>query len=421
MNCIATRTVLQYIMAHFPFMKLLIKTTSLLCVLALTACRAPTAEQVATELPIIITATALAHQAALPTATQTLSPEGLVRLGQDVANSGDWAGAILLYDQAITQDPGYAQAYLLRGDAYKQLGDLTQAISNYDTAISIDPNMSTAYNNRGLAHSELSNASEALQDFSKAIELSPTFGLAYRNRADLQLEAGNWAAASLDLQVYLTLIPNAPDKEQVEAQIVELQNRVVEEAGEEGLLFADDFSDPTSGWYTNGDPASPGFYDSGGYRLMKTQPQGAVWALPGRLFGDVRIEVDATKMGGIDDNYFGIMCRVQGTTDTASFYVLLISSDGYYGIGKRVNEGPLELVEQDAMYFSSHINQGNSTNHITAICSGTRIALYVNGELLVEVEDASLASGQIGLMVGAFDVEGTDILFDNLKVYTAAP
>lgn len=352
-----------------------------------------------------------------PTVTPTLSPDELLNLGQDALNAGRWQDAVFLLDQYMLLNSTNPEAYLARGNAYKELGDLAQAISSYDQALAIDPNIAIVYNNRGLAHSEAGNAEQALADFAKAIELAPTFGLAFRNRAAIQLAAGNLAAASLDLQIYLTLVPNAPDRAEVEAQIADLQGQVVEAAPDDGSLFSDDFSDPNSGWYSNGDPASPTYYDNGGYRVVKTQPDGAVWALPGRLFTDIRLEVIATKQGGDNDNFFGVMCRVQGTTDSGNFYMLLISSDGYFGITRRVNGGTMELVDQEKMLYSSKINQGDATNKITAICDGDRLALYVNDELLVEVTDDAIPNGQIGLVAGTFDVPGTNILFDDVKVF----
>lgn len=355
----------------------------------------------------------------LPTATATPTFDELLVLGQDAANNGDWTSAIAYLDQAIASNPT-AQAYYLRGGVYFASGDLQQALTDYDQAIALDPNLSSAYQSRGLVQAELGDTDQALADISKAIELSPNFALAYRNRAEIQMNLGNTSAASFDLQAYLALVPNAPDRTQVEAIIASLQEETVTNAGEEGLLFFDDFSDVNSGWYTNGDPASPGLYSSDGYRLIKEQPQGAVWALPGRIFTDVRVEVKTTKQGGEDDNWFGVMCRVQGTTQTGNFYILMISSDGYFGIGKKTGD-ILELIGQDKMLLHPAINKGNATNLISAICAGNRLTLYVNGEFVVETTDADYTSGQVGILAGTFEVAGTDILFDDFAVYAEAP
>ena len=382
-------------------------------VLALVSCTLPGAEPRGLPAP--------SETAFVPAATPTLTATEILSLGEAAANGGDWGGAIVFYDQSIALDAANPQAFLLRGNAYKELGILDQAISNYDEAIALDPFFATAFNNRGLAHAAAGNYDLALPDFAAAIEISPTFALAFRNRAEIQEAAGNLAAAALDLQVYLTLIPNAPDAAEVEARIADLQGEVLAAAGEDGLLFFDNFSDATSGWYTNGDPASPGVYSGGGYVLIANQPLAPVWAMPGRLFGNTRIEVLATKQGGEDNDFYGVLCRVNGTGINGEFYALIISSDGFFAIAKRVDDDPFVTVGQEGMLASPHINKGEATNKITAICSGTRLALYVNDRFVVETQDADLVSGQPGLIVGNFEQDMASVFFDDFKVYTEQP
>lgn len=97
------------------------------------------------------------------------------------------------------------------------------------------------------------------------------------------------------------------------------------------ILFSDDFSDPPSGWgiWTR-DGASVDYYEEG-LRIQVSEPQYDFWSVAGLNFEDVIIEVDATTLGGPDDNDFGIICRYQ---DKDNFYMLVVSSDGYYGIAK---------------------------------------------------------------------------------------
>ena len=384
----------------------------LLLAFILAACQTPVAEQPA------VAATFTPIQPVEATATATLSPDQLISLAQDASNRGDWPGAILLLDLAISQDPENTQALLLRGNAFRESGDFAQALSNYDQALAFDAELAAVYHNRAVTYVEQGDSAAALADFARAIEIAPTFGLAYRNRAELQLAAGNTAAAALDYQIYITLIPNAPDRAEVEAKIAELQALTIASASPEGLLFLDDFSDPESGWYTNGDPTNIGGYSGGGYVLQIKQSNAGLWAMPGRLFSDVRIDVLATKQGGDNDNVIGVMCRLSGAGGSADFYAFMISSDGFYGIGKRVNSGDLLLIDQEQMQFNSAILQGEATNKITAICSGARLALYANDTKLVEVTDDALNSGQVGVFAASHPNPGTSIFFDDFAVFS---
>jgi len=189
-------------------------------------------------------------------------------------------------------------------------------------------------------------------------------------------------------------------------------------SGEEtGYLFQDDFSDTSGGW---AEDRTEGItdYEQGGYRIMVNQPSFYFWSTPGLSLTNVRIEVETTKLSGPDDNEFGIICRYQ---NPQNFYFLTISSDGYYGITKLVDD-QFSLVGMDNLLFSENINQGeNSKNTLRAECDGTHLRLYANGTLLAETTDVDLDTGDIGLIAGTFDESGTDILFDNLTVADPAP
>ena len=153
-------------------------------------------------------------------------------------------------------------------------------------------------------------------------------------------------------------------------------------------------------------------YEYDRYRIVVNAPNADYWSNPGLFFEDVQIDVDALKNAGPDDNDFGVLCRYQ---NTENFYFLIISSDGYYGIGI-VEDGRQRLLEPPQMYHSETINPGDAVNHIQAVCQGSRLALSVNGEFIAETFDATFSNGDIGLIVGSFDESGVDVIFDNLSV-----
>ena len=180
------------------------------------------------------------------------------------------------------------------------------------------------------------------------------------------------------------------------------------------VLFFDDFSNIGSGWDRSQDTNYVSDYANGSYRIYVNDTNYDIWANPSKSFpGDVRVEVDATKAGGSDDNDFGLICRYQ---DTNNFYFLLISSDGYAAIGK-YESGSQQLISSDKMVKVEGITPGAATNHIRADCVGSELKLYVNGNLVVTATDSSFTSGDVGLMAGTFSEPGTDILFDNFYVY----
>jgi hypothetical protein len=179
------------------------------------------------------------------------------------------------------------------------------------------------------------------------------------------------------------------------------------------ILFQDDFSDPDSGWDRVQGSSGMADYDLGGYRIQVNQENFDILATPGRNYQDTSVEVNAVKIGGPDENDFGIVCRYQ---DPENFYFFVISSDGFWGIGIEINGQELQLVGMTDMQFSRLIQQGEATNQIRADCSGNRLTMYVNGRILESVTDNRLDFGDVGLIAGAFDTPGTDILFTDYVV-----
>ena len=125
--------------------------------------------------------------------------------------------------------------------------------------------------------------------------------------------------------------------------------------------------------------------------------------------------MDATKIGGPDDNAFGVQCRYQ---DVDNFYFFYISSDGYAGIG--INKAGTKTIISSSdgnMVSDSNINQGAATNHLRADCIGSTLTLYVNGTQIATATDSTFTGGDVGLMAATFSVGGADILFTNFFVY----
>jgi hypothetical protein len=184
-----------------------------------------------------------------------------------------------------------------------------------------------------------------------------------------------------------------------------------------GLPFEDDFSDPGTGWEVGDDEDGSVGYNDGVYFVIAREENRTVVGRANRSFDNVVIEVDATQIsaGPTDNNDYGVTCRGQGNGDE---YYLLISGDGYYSILKWVGSEFENLVDWTS---SDVIHRGSASNHIRAVCDGSRLALHVNGELLAQASDAAFFAGDIGLTATTYEDEPTEVHFDNLRVYAPAP
>ena len=185
---------------------------------------------------------------------------------------------------------------------------------------------------------------------------------------------------------------------------------LVTKSGQE--LYHDDFSDNSAGWpQTISINGSLGYIE-GTYRMVVQSPGYDLWAVSGHTYRDVQIEVDATRLAGPVSNRFGLICRFQ---DIENYYFFIISSDGYYTMGKVYND-ETSLLGQVMMVYSSAIMQDNGINHLRFDCIGDTLKGYVNGQLIAATNSSDFSGGDAGLITGSFDEGGVDVTFDNFVV-----
>jgi hypothetical protein len=183
----------------------------------------------------------------------------------------------------------------------------------------------------------------------------------------------------------------------------------VAQAGD--TLFYDDFTNTNTGWdrFTSAEGTMD--YDGSGYRFLVNALQTNFWSTPGKSFKDVRMEVDVAKLSGPDENRIGLLCRFIEN----NYYFFMVSSDGYYTIGKYIGGNAIQLGQSEMQYNDS-IHTGLAVNHLRADCRSDTLIFYVNGTPVAKAQDADLAEGDVGLLAGTFSQPGVDVLFDNFVV-----
>lgn len=177
----------------------------------------------------------------------------------------------------------------------------------------------------------------------------------------------------------------------------------------------EDFTSDDGMWVTQDDDYGKAVFENGTFVVTALQEAKTMWSTYNDTFSDIKIEVDARALNASvnENNGFGVDCRVQENGDGYSFQ---ISSDGYYAIVKFADTDGSELVEWTQ---SDAINQGEFTNHITAICQGNNLELWVNNVFLTSVTDDTFTSGNISLSATTFNSTESEVSFDNLEVSNA--
>lgn len=176
----------------------------------------------------------------------------------------------------------------------------------------------------------------------------------------------------------------------------------------EGLLFADDFSSK-NGWYVEKLHRYALEFINGGYRISVNTTIAPVWSVRLTSYEDVRIESDAVQQSGPADGFYGLVCRYN---EVGNYYMLVVSVEGNFGIAK---------VKGSEIRYLNYANQENNRirltgNRLRADCTGDTLALYVDGEKVLEATDGEFSSGNVGLVVGNRSKPGTTVMFDNFVV-----
>ena len=178
-------------------------------------------------------------------------------------------------------------------------------------------------------------------------------------------------------------------------------------------IYSDDFSSIDSGWNVFENDSTSANYDEGSYKINLKLRNQEKWTLANQNFGNVAIEVDATKLNGTDDNSYGVVCKFQ---NIKQYYAVIISSDGAYMIEKRVG-GIYQRLTGDYFELSDLIKRGSSLNQIRVECGQDYISLFANGKLVDRVEEDEYLEGDVGLIATTYGEAGLTVSFDNFSVY----
>jgi protein O-mannosyl-transferase len=146
--------------------------------------------------------------------------------------SGDRAGALADFNQAITLNPSDPKPWLNRADLHFDAGEFEAAMPDYNKALEVDPKNAHAYANRGASYGAQNKFDLALSDLNRAIELNPTLTDAFGNRALLYANTKRFTEELADIDRYLRLKPHDADMMNMRALALIELNRLPEAESE---------------------------------------------------------------------------------------------------------------------------------------------------------------------------------------------
>ncbi len=180
------------------------------------------------------------------------------------------------------------------------------------------------------------------------------------------------------------------------------------------VLFADDFSDPNSGWPAGQNAQGVYSYQPDGYHILVSGNNQVLWASTERVHDNASIYVDAAPLTE-SNGYYGLLCRFQ---DDQNFYYFVIQGNGNYTIGK-YNNAEFQSFFPEGWRQSDAINLGNQTNRLQADCAGSTLRLFVNNVLAGEATDEDFTSGFSGIIAAALGDQDFEVRFNNFLVTKA--
>lgn len=149
--------------------------------------------------------------------------EACFNLAVAEARSGDADGAIARYRQADALRPDALEVKRNLGRLYLKKKAYGEAVAVFEAALALAPDKAQSHNDLGEAHRRAGNFADAVTHFKTSLEMKSGAPVVHFNLALAYANSGQATEAIQHFQAYLALAPTAPDVEQVQKMITQLQ------------------------------------------------------------------------------------------------------------------------------------------------------------------------------------------------------
>ena len=182
--------------------------------------------------------------------------------------------------------------------------------------------------------------------------------------------------------------------------------------GPGGVLLSDDFSSPL--WGTGADAERSVAYTNNTLQMIVYPNNTFVWSLPNdQDYQNIHMEVTVINNDSDSTTAFGLICNQQAIDE--NFYYFAVTPAGQYAIAKAVEgQDDLFITNEDQWGASDLIPKDAASYRVGADCGNGTLTLYVDGQQIDSVSDASYANGGVALFTwSGEEATNTNVSFDD--------
>jgi len=182
----------------------------------------------------------------------------------------------------------------------------------------------------------------------------------------------------------------------------------------ETTLFADDFTDPRSGWpAVEQDNHFFGYHPPDFYHVEVNAPNAHATVFRELNFdnfsAEVQVQVDHTDTDNGDFRY-GLAFRRSGD----QYYAFMISARrGIWQVLKQ-SSGNLQVLAEGSTNSLQGLRGANDVLRVEA--EAATFAFYINDHAVAQIFDTELTSGEIGFVVDTFDETLAHVHYDSILI-----
>ena len=186
-------------------------------------------------------------------------------------------------------------------------------------------------------------------------------------------------------------------------------------------LLEDDFSGD-SNWGTLTDSDTSIEYLNDALNMIVYTKNYFVWTTPDDVdYKDVHLEVTVIMNDTDPNTAFGMLCNQQASADDTYYYFAITPSAQYVIAKAEAGQTDIFLTNNDEWGTSASITKNRSSYRLGADCGKGKLTLFVDGQEIASVSDASYTTGGVGLLTwSAEEATTTDVSFDDF-VMTELP